>query len=208
LVRAPYRSSECRFAAVDCIIRYRGRRAHSLSRATAHQSGEGVWLRDTPCFQNIFTPVSSARESVARGTLTAWGRGPVSAHRLRASCAQLASCAPRPRRQAMGRQGILHSGRADPRLCPRLLAVEAQGLRHRRVAEAEREDRAVAAVDVLMKGPCRHREHVFIFPVQPLAAHATESRRGSSRWLTWLCCRRYQARPSPSCRARLGRASP
>jgi adenylate cyclase len=56
-------------------------------------------------------------------------------------------------------------------LCPLLLAVEAQSLHQRGVAEAEQEGRAVATVDVLVEGPGRHREHVFVFPVQPPAAH-------------------------------------
>ena len=52
-----------------------------------------------------------------------------------------------------------------------LFAVEAQGLHYRRVAEAEQEGRAVASVDMLAEGPGRHRKHVLVFPVQPLAAY-------------------------------------
>src|SRR3989454_541139 len=53
----------------------------------------------------------------------------------------------------------------------RLLAVEVERSHHRRVGEAEQEGGAIAAVDVLMEGPGRHREHVLVLPVQPLAAH-------------------------------------
>src|SRR4051812_36725433 len=60
---------------------------------------------------------------------------------------------------------------ADPRLRgPGLVPVEAQGLHYRRVAEAEQEGRAVAGVDMLAERPGRHREHVLVFPVEPLAA--------------------------------------
>src|SRR5215472_3590549 len=68
-------------------------------------------------------------------------------------------------------EGLSRSRSAGWRLYwPGLLAVEAQGLHHRRVVEAEQEGRAVPAVDVLAEGPGRHREHVFVFPVQPFAA--------------------------------------
>jgi hypothetical protein len=53
LVRAPHRSSQCGFAAVDCVIRCRGRGAHRLSGATTDQSGEGIWLRDTPSTERL-----------------------------------------------------------------------------------------------------------------------------------------------------------
>src|SRR5437899_943704 len=47
----------------------------------------------------------------------------------------------------------------------RLLAVEVERSHHWRVGEAEQEDGAIAAVDVLMEGPGRHREHVLVLPV-------------------------------------------
>ena len=53
-------------------------------------------------------------------------------------------------------------------LRPGLVPVEAEGLHHRRVAEAEQEGRPVAVVDVLVEDLDRHREHVLIFPVEPL----------------------------------------
>src|SRR5205807_7355630 len=42
---------------------------------------------------------------------------------------------------------------------------------HRLIAEAEQAGRAVAVVDVLAECPGRHREHVHVFPVEPLAAN-------------------------------------
>src|ERR1700722_11533560 len=46
------------------------------------------------------------------------------------------------------------------------IAVKAQRLHHRRVAEAEQEGWAVAAVDVLAESPGRHCEYVLVFPVE------------------------------------------
>src|SRR6516162_5921065 len=56
LVRTPYRSSQRGFAVVDCIGRYRSRGPHCLSGATTDQSGECLWLRDTPYLQNRSPP--------------------------------------------------------------------------------------------------------------------------------------------------------
>src|SRR5579864_6523890 len=59
-------------------------------------------------------------------------------------------------------------------LCSRFFPVEAKGLHHRRVAEAEEEGRAVAVVDVLAEIPGRHREDVLVVPSELLAAdHGT-----------------------------------
>jgi hypothetical protein len=40
---------------VDDIGRYKGRRAHCLSGATADRSGEGIWLREAPSPEQILT---------------------------------------------------------------------------------------------------------------------------------------------------------
>src|SRR6516162_1844899 len=78
-------------------------------------------------------------------------------------------CCRHRRRQAAGARGTPVG--ADARLSALLLAVEAQGLHHRRVAEAEQEGRAIAGVDVLAEGPGRHSKDVLVLPVQPPAAH-------------------------------------
>src|SRR5204862_3435697 len=68
--------------------------------------------------------------------------------------------------------GILHeSDDASPQLRPGLISIEAQGLHDRRVTEAEQEGRSVGTIDVLVESPGRDREHVLVFPVEPLLAN-------------------------------------
>src|ERR1700733_15202972 len=55
------------------------------------------------------------------------------------------------------------------------IAVQAQRLHHRCVAEAEQEGWAVAVVDVLAESPGRYREYVLVFPGEPLVAHDREA---------------------------------